>query len=197
MFIISLVRFPLNTYLSELAVSGSITQLSFALVYFIPSFTAGVFEESARYLGLRYLISDEHYESGLTYGAGHGGIESILIVGINVLITGILLIVNPESLPQSQVYSILSLPWYLPLVGAYERIMVMIIHLSLSIMVLETIRTRRIMYIILAVVAHTAVNYLSTTAAGISILYAELVVTGFTIGLAQWAYSKIKDEIMV
>jgi uncharacterized membrane protein YhfC len=89
------------------------------------------------------------------------------------------------------------MPWYMPFIGAYERVMTMIIHLSLSIMVLETIRTKKIMYLILAVIAHTAVNYLAIVAVGYSVLYSELVVTGFALGLGEWAYSKIKDEIMV
>ena len=197
MFIVSLVRLPLNTYLSNLAVSGAITSLSFTLVYLIPSLTAGVFEESARYIGLRYLIKDESYRTGLTYGAGHGGIESILLVGVNVLITGILIIFNPDTIPQAQLNAILTMPWYLPFIGAYERVMVMIIHLSLSIMVLETIRKKKFTYLILAVVAHTAVNYLSIVAVGYSVLYSELVVTGFAIGLGEWAYVRIKDEIKV
>ena len=197
MFIISLVRLPLNTYLSNLAVSGGVTNISYTLVYLIPSLTAGVFEESGRYIGIRYLIKDESYETGLTYGAGHGGIESILLVGVNVLVTGILIIINPATIPQPQLNAILMMPWYMPLIGAYERVMVMIIHLSLSIMVLETLRTKKITFLIIAVIAHTAVNYLSIVAVGYSVLYAELVVTGFAIGLGEWAYTRIKDEIKV
>jgi uncharacterized membrane protein YhfC len=197
MFIVSLIRIPLNTYLSAIVTSGTITSFSFTLIYLIPCLTAGVFEESARFIGLKYLIKEESYRTGLTYGAGHGGIESILLVGVNVLITGILIVVNPESIPQAQLNAILSMPWYMPFIGAYERVMTMIIHLSLSIMVLETIRTKKIMYLILAVIAHTAVNYLAIVAVGYSVLYSELVVTGFALGLGEWAYSKIKDEIMV
>jgi uncharacterized membrane protein YhfC len=196
MFLVSLVRFPLNNYLTDLVVSGTITNLSFWLIYLIPSFTAGIFEETARYLGLRYLVKNESYRSGLTYGAGHGGIESIFLVGLNILTIGIILLTNPDSLPQMQLNTILATPWYLPLVGAYERVMVMTIHISLSIMVLESLRQKKIMYLLLAIIVHTAINYLSVSAVGYSVLYAEMVVTGFAIGLAQWAYSRVKDEIM-
>lgn len=196
MFLVSLVRFPLNNYLTDLVISSSISSATFWFIYLIPSFTAGLFEETARYIAIQYLIKNEDYRTGLTYGAGHGGIESIFLVGINILTIGIILLTKPESLPQMQLEIILATPWYLPLVGAYERIMVMPIHISLSIMVLESIRQKKIEYLLLAVIVHTAINYLSVSAVGHSVLYAEMVVTGFAIGLSQWAYTRIKDEIM-
>lgn len=195
MFMVSLVRSPLNNYLTELVISGTITNLTFWLIYLIPSFTAGVFEETARYIGLRYLVKNESYQNGLTYGAGHGGIESIVLVGVNVVTIGIILVTSSETLSSIQLDAILATPWYLPLVGVYERVMVMTIHISLSIMVLESLRQKKIQYLLLAIIGHTAINYLSVSAVGYSILYAEMVVTGFAVGLGQWAYSKIKDEI--
>ena len=194
MFLISLVRLPVNNYANNVIASGEITYTTYLLIYLVGSFTAGLFEETARYIGLKYLIKKESYEEGVTYGSGHGGIESILLVGINVLTMGIILLTNPESLPQMQLYSITSMPWYLPLVGAYERVISMAIHISLSVMVLETIRTRNLKYYLLAIVIHTAIDYLSTSATTYSILYGEIVLTGFAIGLTQWAYSKIKQE---
>ena len=121
MFLVSLIRFPLNNYLINLVVSSEISTMSLWLVYLIPSITSGIFEEIARYLGIRYLIRDDSYRTGLTYGAGHGGIESIFVVGLNVLTIGIILVTNPESLGEMQLLAINSSPWYLPLVGAYER----------------------------------------------------------------------------
>ena len=195
MFLVSLIRFPLNNYLTDIVVSGTITSLSFWLIYLIPSFTAGVFEEVARYIGIRYLIKNETYRRGLTYGAGHGGIESIFLVGLNIITIGIILVTNPESLPEMQLQAILATSWYLPLVGAYERIMVMTIHISQSIMVLESVKQKKIQYLLLAIITHTAINYLSVSAVGYSVFYAEMVVTGFAIGLGQWAYTRVKDEI--
>ena len=195
MFLVSLIRFPLNNYLTQLVISGEITNISYWLIYLIPSITSGLFEETARYLGIRYLIKNDSYRTGLTYGAGHGGIESIFLVGLNVLTIGIILVTNPETLGEMQLYSINSTPWYLPLVGAYERIMTMIIQLSLSIMVLETIRQKKPKYLIMAILIHAAINYLAITVVGYSILYAEMVVTGFAIGLAQWAYPKVRETL--
>ena len=195
MFLVSLIRFPLNNYLTQIIVSGEITNISYWLIYLIPSITSGLFEESARYLGIRYLIKNDSYRTGITYGAGHGGIESIFLVGLNVLTVGIILVTNPESLGEMQLYAINSSPWYLPLIGAYERVMSMIIQFSLSIMVLETIRQKKIQYLVLAILIHAAINYLSIIAVGYSILYAEMVITGFAIGLAQWAYPRVRETL--
>ena len=194
MFLVSLVRLPVNNYVINVITSGEITYTTYLMIYFVASFTAGLFEETARYIGLRYLIKKKDYGEGVTYGAGHGGIESILLVGINVLTMGFILLTNPESIPETQLYSITMMPWYLPLVGAYERVISIAIHISLSVMVLETIRTKNLKYYLIAVVTHTAIDYLSTSALNYSILYAELVLTGFAIGLTQWAYTKIKQE---
>ena len=194
MFLISLVRLPVNNYVNNVIASGEITYTTYLMIYLVASLTAGLFEETARYIGLRYLIKKQGYWEGITYGAGHGGIESILVVGINVLTIGFILLTNPGSLSEMQLYSITSMPWYLPLIGAYERVISIAIHISLSVMVLETIRTKNLKYYLIAVVIHTAIDYLSTSASTYSILYAELVLTGFGIGLTQWAYSKIKQE---
>lgn len=195
MFLVSLIRFPLNNYLTQMIVSGSINRLSYWLIYLIPAITSGLFEETARYIGIKYLINNDSYRTGLTYGAGHGGIESIFLVGLNVLTIGIILVTNPESLPEMQLYAINSNPWYLPLIGAYERVMAMIIQIALSIMVLETVRQKKIQFLLLAITIHAAINYLSLTAVSYSILYAEIVITGFAIGLTQWAYPKIRETI--
>ena len=195
MFLLSLVRIPVNNIVGNWIASGGVSYYTYMMIYLTISITAGLFEETARYVGLRYLIKKTSYEEGITYGLGHGGIESILLVGINVLTMGFILLTNPESLPGLQLLSITSAPWYLPLVGAYERVMTIAIHVSLSVMVLEAIRNKNIKYYLLAVVIHTAIDYLSTNAVGYSILYAELVVTGFAIGLTQWAYAKVKNSI--
>jgi uncharacterized membrane protein YhfC len=196
MFLVSLIRLPLNNYLTQIALSGEVDYFSYVLIYAIHGITAGVFEESARYLGYKHLLKDEHYETGLTYGAGHGGIESIFIVGLNVLSLGVVLLTNPEYIPPMQLNAIYSAPWYLPFVGLFERLMTMIIQICLSIMVLESLKTKQIKYFAYSVIIHAAIDYIAVIAVGYSILYAELVITGFAIGLAQWTYTRVKDILM-
>jgi len=51
MFLVSLVRLPVNNYLNNLITSGEITYYTYVMIYFVASFTAGLFEETARYIG--------------------------------------------------------------------------------------------------------------------------------------------------
>jgi len=196
MFMVSLIRIPLNLYLSQLILAGEPTPFAYSLLVFVPSFSAGIFEEVARYAGFKLLIKDSSYERGLTYGAGHGGVESILLVGVNILSVGVALLMNPELLPPEQLLSILGMPIYLPLVGVYERIMAMIIQIGLSIMVLESIRKSDIRYLFVAVGIHTMLNFLAVSTSGYGVLVSELIVTGFAIGLGYWTYKRIKGDII-
>ena len=196
MFTVSLIRIPLNLYISQLILAGTPTPMGYSLLVLVPSFTAGIFEEAARYLGFKILIKDSSYEKGLTYGAGHGGIESMLMVGLNILSLGVVLLTNPDALPPEQLLSILGMPIYLPLVGLYERIMAMIIQISLSIMVLESIRRSDIRYLFVAVGIHTMLNFLAVSTVGYGVFVSELLVTGFAIGLGYWTYKRIKGDII-
>jgi uncharacterized membrane protein YhfC len=194
MFIVSLIRIPLNTYVSQLVLGTAITPLTYSLLVLIPSLTAGIFEEAARYVGFRYLIKDDTYEKGLMYGAGHGGIESILLVGVSVLSVGVILFTSPEVLPPGQLEAILATPAYLPLVGLYERIMTMIIHIGLSIMVLESVRRKGIKYFLAAIGTHTLLNYMAVSVAGYGVVISELLITVFAVGVGYWAYNRLRDE---
>jgi uncharacterized membrane protein YhfC len=160
----------------------------------VPSLTAGIFEETARFLGLRSLIKDDSYETGLIYGAGHGGIESILIVGINVFTVGFILLTNPETFPPIQLDAILTTPAYLPLVGLYERIMAITIQISFSIMVIESIRRKDFKYFLAAVGLHALLDYLAVILINYGILYSEILITGFALGLGFWSYTRLRNE---
>jgi uncharacterized membrane protein YhfC len=196
MFMMSLIRIPLNVYISQFILAGTPTPFAYSLLVLVPSFTAGIFEEVARYIGFKRLIKDRSYESGLTYGAGHGGVESMLIVGLNILSLGVMLLTNPGALPPEQLLSILGMPIYLPLIGVYERIMAMIIQIGLSIMVLESIRKSDIRYLFVAVGIHTMLNYLAVSLGGYGVFVSVILVTGFAIGLGYWAYKRIKGDII-
>lgn len=103
---------------------------TFAFNLVVMCFTAGLFEEGARYLVYRYLLKKARsWQEALAFGAGHGGIESILL-GLAVVLTLVNMFVlrgmDTSQLPVSgeqatllaqQVEQFLSLPWYMPLLG--------------------------------------------------------------------------------
>ena len=141
--------------------------------------SAGLFEEITRYLGYRVSIKDERdWKSALMYGAGHGGIESILI-GILALFTLIRLvslqgidlstIVDAKylELARSQVEIYWEAPWHLILLGAVERLIAICFHLSATVLVLQSFRRKNISWLALAVLWHTLLDAIAVFASQI------------------------------
>jgi uncharacterized membrane protein YhfC len=118
--------------------------------------SAGVFEETARYLTYRYWRKDVRtWGGGMMLGAGHGGIEAI-IVGLNFTATFVILslydgghlpnllatvpaegLAEAETIVQLQIDTLKTIPWYGRFLGGLERVFALILHLSLSVMVLQ------------------------------------------------------------
>jgi len=135
--------------------------------------SAGVFEETARYLVYRWrLTKNRTWEEGLMFGAGHGGIEAI-ILGL-LAMWGFLQLVTFRDLSPETLTAVLSLdkaevvqnylstywsaPWYYNLLGAVERIAAIAIHLSATLLVLQTYIRKNISWYILAILWHTLVD---------------------------------------
>jgi uncharacterized membrane protein YhfC len=115
------------------------------------SLMAGLFEETARFLS--FAILKRKYDgigTGLAYGIGHGGIESILLVGLAMINTILLSItVNAGNLDtitgglradvaaqvNAQLHTVLTTPAHLFLVSGLERVFAISIQLALSVAV--------------------------------------------------------------
>jgi len=192
MFLASLVRIPLNNYASLWVMGAGLGQITMILLTALPSLTAGVFEEGARYVAYRFVVKEHTLENGLMYGAGHGGIESIFIAGINVLTIGYLVLTNPSVIPAWQLAAIEATPLYLPFVGLYERIMAIAIQIGLSLMVLECFRRKDLRYLAAAVLIHFVIDFAVLMVVSYGVLYAELMTTGFAVGLGYWSLEKLR-----
>jgi len=194
MFILSLIRLPLNAFATQLVVSSSTGSLTYILVLLIPVLAAGVFEETARYVGLKYIIKNDTYETGLTYGAGHGGIESILLVGFNVLFVGIFILSKPQLLSPVLIQALNVMPTYFPLIGVYERLIAMTAQIGFSLMVMISIKNNDLRYFILAIGLHAFFDYLAIAVVDYSIVASEMLLTVFVLGQGYWLSRIIKTE---
>ena len=57
-----------------------------AVVAVFYGLSAGLFEEIARYLTYRFWLKDsQNWKSGLMFGAGHGGIEAMILGALALL----------------------------------------------------------------------------------------------------------------
>lgn len=111
---------------------------------------AGLFEETARWVGYRVLKQRaDSWGAALTLGAGHGGIESIL-VGVTVLAG----LINSFGMIE-----LAPLSWYDPLAGAVERIIALSLHITLSVMVWLSVSRRNAWWFVAAVLWHALLDF--------------------------------------
>lgn len=129
-------------------------------------FLAGVFEEPARWLGFKLLKSKaDSWEAAIALGTGHGGIESVALVGFSVLASlGVMLLIryagiSVPGITETQVAQFWDTPWHLPLAGAVERLMAILLHISLSTLVWLSIRRHSLGWLLAAIAWHTVIDF--------------------------------------
>lgn len=135
--------------------------------------SAGVFEEVARYLAYRFWARDARsWGTGLMLGAGHGGVEAMLLALIGAINVGILFamrsgflidLVPPEQLGllQAQIAAVFDAPWYAALLPAIERVFAMCAQLALSLLVLQVFLRRNILWLFAAILWHAVIDALA------------------------------------
>lgn len=176
------------------------------------SATAGLFEETGRWVGYRRLFKkdDRIWSHALMFGAGHGGIEALAIalLQFNALLNYVLISVldpkllrlQPEQAADAlKVFAVLR-GWE-PLLGGWERLCSILVHLALSVVVLQVFR-RGWHWWLIAVAAHMLTNLaavgvmipLKRTGHPLAAMIApELMVTLFA-GLAVWVIWRLRDR---
>ena len=136
------------------------------------SLTAGLFEEGARFLAYRYAVPDARsWNAAVTLGAGHGGIESILLGGLmGIEFVSMATLGAPGAAAQyglgpeeqarlaGEAARYWALPWYMPLLGAAERVFSLCFHLTMAVVVLRAVVRRNPAWLIAAIGAHAAAN---------------------------------------
>jgi uncharacterized membrane protein YhfC len=132
--------------------------------------SAGLFEELFRYAMYRYWAKDARsWGKGLLAGAGHGGIEAI-ILGFLVLYGYIQMLsvrgmdistlVTPDKveMAKAQIQAYWSAPWYLSMLGALERLFTIPLHLACSVLVLQSFTRWKFGWVGLAVLLHAVAD---------------------------------------
>ena len=131
---------------------------------------AGIFEETARFLSFHILKKRcEGFGTALKHGIGHGGTEAILVGGISAVSSMVLVLMAQsggaegismlgESVRQ-QVQTIAATPSYMFLVSAAERMMALVLQISLSVIVFYSVYPKRRVWLFpLAVLLHALVD---------------------------------------
>ena len=118
---------------------------------------AGVFEETGRFLSMKFLMKKEPAKPlpGIAYGVGHGGVEMLILFGItminNLVISALINSEQADALfakvpeeaaaqVQAQLDQLQTLGAGTLLIGLWERISALILHLGLSMLVWVAVR---------------------------------------------------------
>jgi uncharacterized membrane protein YhfC len=114
------------------------------LYLFLLSLSAGLFEEIGRYLIMKKWLSKGSFMEVFTFGIGHGGIESILIVGLGVMLS-----------------DVSSVDDFSLIMGGVERVFAMCMHVAFTFLVYTQISKRQKYGLVLSILAHTFVNFIA------------------------------------
>jgi uncharacterized membrane protein YhfC len=167
-----------------------VMQTGYPLLYalFLGS-TAALFEEGGRYLVMRlFLKNRQRVSDGIAFGIGHGGIEAVLLAGINALI----ILLAGSAIDPGMMFA-----------GGVERISTMMLHVAWSVMVLKSVRENKISYLLLAFALHTFIDAAAVFLGQyyhLSILALEILAGAFALlmlGYTVYEYKKSKNEATV
>jgi len=143
------------------------------------AFAAGIFEETARLVGFKLFIragENEGRDTGISYGLGHGGIEAILIGGLTMIsnlyvsiminsgaIGGITAAMNSQQLAtlNAGLKVITQTQSYVFLLSGIERVVALVLQISLSLFVLKAVAERKWLYYLLAILLHAGVDFVA------------------------------------
>lgn len=169
---------------------------------------AGIFEETGRFLSMKFLMKREPSKPlpGVAYGVGHGGAEMLIIFGItminNLLIsalinsgqTDILFSKVPADAAaqlQAQLDQLQTLGAGALLIGLWERFSALLLHLGLSMLVWVAVRKggRWLWLFPAAIVLHAAVDAGAVMLQkSVGMVPLELIVTSEAIAIAAAGY---------
>jgi len=146
-------------------------------------FTASLFENGGRYLMMKLFMKDRHrFSDGFAFGLGHGGIEAIVLVGINSLLT---LIIHTGTNHT-----------FMTLMAGIERLSVIIVQIALSIMILKSIKQKKIIWFFIPLILHTLLDtscvVLSTY--NVTILVTEASIVIFALFMLAFIIKENKQQ---
>lgn len=181
------IRLPVLDYISSTSTSYLLFSVLHPVAYaLVLGATAALAEEGARFIAMRFFMKQRDLKAGVLFGAGHGGIEALWLVGIPI----VSLLLSPSHFISNDLF------W----ASGLERIFAIVIHIGLSVLVLQSIVHKKWRYLLIAFVIHTLVDAaVVILPLGITPAY-QLVVVESVIGITAMSllgyvfYVKRKDE---
>lgn len=159
--------------------------------------SAGTFEGFARYLTFRFWATDARsWGQGLMVGAGHGGIEAILLGALGMInfvvllglkngqFQGIMASIPAEQLPllDQQIEALFGVPAWMALFGALERVFALLLHLSASLLVMQVFVRGQLRWLLAGIGWHALIDgTLVYVVVRLGPVWAEVVLGGMSL----------------
>ncbi len=182
------------------------------------AFAAGIFEETARLLGFKFIIrtgENESRDTGISYGLGHGGVEALLISGLSAIssivvaimintgaLNGYTAAMNSQQLESFNTImaALTQTQPYVFLLSGIERVVALVLQVSLSLFVLKAVTERKWLYYLLAIMLHAGVDFVAVMFQRSyiqSMLLLEGIVLVMTVIIAVAAFKTYKKPDLV
>lgn len=186
----NLILAPWMNQLGLQAIPGSAQLILISILY---GLSAGVFENTTRYIVLRvWLKKARSWSEGLMFGAGHGGVEAIILGGMVLIgffrvlsLKGVdlstTLAPDQINVVQNQLEAYWNTPWYIFLMAPIERIWAICLHLCATLLVIRAIKRQNLLWLGAAILLHCTLDayvVFANTSWGVVITQAGLAVLG-------------------
>ena len=156
---------------------------------------AGVFEETGRFLAFKLFLKQARDPiTALSYGAGHGGAEAILMVSLTMVNNLVLaatvssgILTDPAILELAA--QLAATPAGTFLWAALERVSAVTLHLSLSVLVFAAVRLPGKMWLFpAAILIHAALDFMAAVAgAYLPAAVMEIIILAYAVLAALFA----------
>lgn len=182
------VRLPVLTALARTDWYSGFETSDPALYALFLGATAALFEEGGRWLVMHiFLKKRRSVRDGIAFGAGHGGIEAIAVLGVTALAN----IIGAGSLSVGE--------WSLVLAGGAERLFALAAQIGFSVMVMESVREKKPLWLLLAFALHMLIDFGAAYAAGFlcdsaSVWALEVCIGLFGAGMLRFTWKAWKQE---
>ena len=187
--------------------AGAVIQSNVWLLALYGGLMAGLFEETGRFLAFKTVLKKYlgKNENALMYGAGHGGLEAIMVLGmtsINNLTVALMInagetaslteALSGEALEQAEgiIQTMITTPSWNFLLGGVERIFAVILQIALSVIVWAAVKQAGKGFLYPAAIGiHFLVDALPVLLSqyGVPVLVVEAVVGLMAAGAAVFA----------
>ncbi|MHB0857102.1 MAG: YhfC family intramembrane metalloprotease [Anaerolineae bacterium] len=209
-----ILRVPAVQLISQALAPQLMASQSLLVLYLVAlAITAGLFETVGRWVGYRWLFrgrEDYTWRNGVAYGIGHGGFESVILVGLSSLFSLVQAIqittssveqlqqAYPELLPQALAAreQFMALSWSDPLWGGIERLLAMPFHIALSLIVLLVFTRKQGRWIWVALALHALVDFAAVSLSQLAQwpIWAIELVVAVAAAVSLWIILRLRGE---